>query len=113
MEAPARLSSAVVGLAGGLLRTGYRHSAAHDRSQLTRPVDQDFCWLCADYRLRAGRFRSFDEPVGNGGGDGCIEEDVGEHFFCELSGRNDLLSAQLDVPAGIHALPARLAADFR
>jgi hypothetical protein len=46
------------GLAGGLLRAGYRHSAAHDRSQLTRPADRDFYWPCADYRRPAGRSRS-------------------------------------------------------
>ena len=34
LKAPARLGSAVVGLAGGLLRPGYHHSAAHDRSRL-------------------------------------------------------------------------------
>ena len=33
VDAPARLGSAVVGLAGGLLRTGYRHSAALARSR--------------------------------------------------------------------------------
>jgi len=33
-EVLARLGSAVVELAGGLLRTGYHHSAAHDRSRL-------------------------------------------------------------------------------
>jgi hypothetical protein len=32
-EAPAPIGSAVEGLPGGLLRPGYRHSAAHDRSR--------------------------------------------------------------------------------
>ena len=33
-ESPRPLGSAVEGLPGGLLRPGYRHSAAHDRSRL-------------------------------------------------------------------------------
>jgi len=32
--APAPAGSAVEGLPGGLLRTGYHHRAAHDRSQV-------------------------------------------------------------------------------
>jgi len=32
-EAPAPIGSAAEGLPGGLLRPGYRHSAAHDRSR--------------------------------------------------------------------------------
>src|SRR6185437_12509563 len=32
-ESPPPIGSAVVGLAGGLLRSGYLHSAAHDRSR--------------------------------------------------------------------------------
>src|ERR1700723_1982563 len=32
-ESPPPIGSAVVGLAGGLLRPGYRHSAAHGRSR--------------------------------------------------------------------------------
>src|ERR1700722_15079241 len=32
-ESPPPIGSVVVGLAGGFLRPGYRHSAAHDRSR--------------------------------------------------------------------------------
>jgi hypothetical protein len=48
---PARLGSAVVELAGGLLRPGYHHSAApaRSRSTIARPVDRGFCWACPNF----------------------------------------------------------------
>jgi len=60
-ETPARLVSAVVELAAGLLRPGYHHSAARHRSQLlviSQPADWD-SWACANYRRPTGRSRSF------------------------------------------------------
>src|SRR5690242_12431006 len=55
-EAPAPIGSAVEGLPGGLLRPGYRHSAAHDRSRrATQPAMLKDSWLCGGFlRQEAG-----------------------------------------------------------
>src|SRR5215471_2964535 len=75
-SAPARLGSAVVGLAGGLLRTGYHHSAAHDRSRLFGRRIGMFVGFAEAVASQQEDFGVFHETVGDSGRDGRIKEDV-------------------------------------
>jgi len=64
-EAPAPIGSAVEGLPGGLLRRGYRHSAAHDRSRrATQPAMWKSSWLCGGFPRQEAGSQSFrrDDP---------------------------------------------------
>src|SRR6202162_1849453 len=75
---PARLGSAVVELAGGLLRPGYHHSAARHRSRL-RFLSRRIGTLVVLAQAVAAQQEDLGvlhQPVGNGGRDGRIEEDV-------------------------------------
>src|SRR5229473_617617 len=77
-RAPAPHGSAVVGLAGRLLGTGYRHSAAH---ACCRPlfggrrirISVAFAKAVATEQEDLG---VLDQPVGDGGSDGGVVEDV-------------------------------------
>src|SRR5215469_8314615 len=76
-EAPAPIGSAVEGLPSGLLRPGYRHSAAPDRSRrlLSRRCRTVFGFAKA-VTAEQEDLRVFHEPIDDRGGDGCIEKDV-------------------------------------
>ena len=76
MEAPARLGSAVVGLAGRLLRPGYHHSAARHRGRRLGFLGRRIGILGFAQALAAQQenLGVFHQSVG--GGDGGIEEDV-------------------------------------
>ena len=65
-----------MGLAGGLLRPGYHHSAAHDRSRLLGRRIGIFVGFAQTIASQQEDLGVLDEPVGDGGGDGRIKEDV-------------------------------------
>ena len=71
-QAPARPDSAVVGLAGGLLRPVDCHSAAHDQSQLSR----DFYCLAQTIAAQQEDLGVFDDAVSDG--DGGVKEGVAQ-----------------------------------
>jgi hypothetical protein len=69
--------SAVVGLAGGLLRPGYHHSAAHHRGRLGfLGWRMGTLGLAQAFAAQEEHFGIFYQAIGNGGGDGGIEEDI-------------------------------------
>ncbi len=77
-EAPAPMGSAVVGLAGRLLGAGYHHSAAH---ACCRPLcggrrNWFTAALAKTVTAQQENFGVLDQPVGNGGSDGGVVEDV-------------------------------------
>ena len=75
---PPPIGSAVVGLAGGLLRPGYRHSAAHDRSRRRLLLRRSgvSAGLAQTVAAQQEDFGVLDQSVGDGGGDGRIKKDV-------------------------------------
>ena len=78
-EAPAPAGSAVEGLPGGLLRAGYRHRAAHGRSQSTQRLFRRRLALVGFAEAFASEqedFRVLHQAIGDGGGDGGVVEDI-------------------------------------
>ena len=75
--APAPAGSAVEELPDGLLRAGYRHRAAPDLSQprtiRRKAGSYPFAKALAAEQEDLGVFH---QPIGDGGGDGCVVEDV-------------------------------------
>ena len=76
--APARIGSAVEGLSGGLLRPGIspQRGACLQPAQLLGRRIWDLVGLAKTVATEQEYLGVLDEPVGDGSGDGGVEQDV-------------------------------------
>ena len=103
--APAPAGSAVEGLPGGLLRAGYLHRAAHDRSQRSeRSVARRLALVgfAKAFASEQEDFGVFHQAVGDGRGHGGIEKDVAP--LGERSVGSDDRALVLTIAGGDHLI---------